>query len=56
MSNLIDKTYLDYEQYKTKVKQIEDRILKVPGMSKEYNSLQRKDSSTRRYFKNILRF
>ena len=36
LDDLIDKTNFDYVQYKTKAKQIEDRILKVPGMSKEY--------------------
>ena len=39
MSNLnyfIDRTNFDYEQNETKAKQLEDRILKVPGMSKSY--------------------
>ena len=36
LDDLIDKTNFDYVQYKKKAKQIEDRILKVPGMSKEY--------------------
>ena len=36
LDDLIDKTHFDYEQNETKAKQLEDRILKVPGMSKEY--------------------
>ena len=36
LNELIDKTHFDYEQNETKAKQLEDRILKVPGMSKEY--------------------
>ena len=36
LDDLIDRTHFDYEQNETKAKQLEDRILKVPGMSKEY--------------------
>tara|TARA_B100000989_G_scaffold298295_1_gene286936 strand:- start:3447 stop:3845 length:399 start_codon:yes stop_codon:yes gene_type:complete len=36
LNDLIDKTHFDYEQNETKAKQLEDRILKVPGMSKSY--------------------
>ena len=36
LDDLIDKTHFDYEQNETKAKQLEERILKVPGMSKEY--------------------
>ena len=36
LNELIDRTHFDYEQNETKAKQLEDRILKVPGMSKEY--------------------
>ena len=36
LNDLIDRTHFDYEQNETKAKQLEDRILKVPGMSKEY--------------------
>ena len=36
LNDLIDKTHFDYEQNETKAKQLEARILKVPGMSKEY--------------------
>ena len=36
LDDLIDKTHFDYEQNETKAKQLEDRILKVPGMSKSY--------------------
>ena len=36
LNELIDKTHFDYEQNETKAKQLEDRILKVPGMLKEY--------------------
>ena len=36
LDDLIDKTHFDYEQNETKAKQLEDRILKVPGMSKEF--------------------
>ena len=36
LDDLIDKTHFDYEQNETKAKQLEDRILKVPGMSKDY--------------------
>ena len=36
LNELIDRTHLDYEQNETKAKQLEDRILKVPGMSKEF--------------------
>ena len=35
LDDLIDRTHFDYEQNETKAK-LEDRILKVPGMSKEY--------------------
>ena len=36
LNNLIDRTHFDYEQNDTKAKQLEERILKVPGMSKQY--------------------
>ena len=36
LDDLIDRTHFDYEQNETKAKQLEDRILKVPGMSKSY--------------------
>ena len=36
LNDLIDKTHFDYEQNETKAKQLEERILKVPGMSKSY--------------------
>ena len=36
LNELIDRTHFDYEQNETKAKQLEERILKVPGMSKEY--------------------
>ena len=36
LNELIDRTHFDYEQNETKAKQLEDRILKVPGMSKEF--------------------
>ena len=36
LDDLIDKTHFDYEQNETKAKQLEDRILKVPGMLKSY--------------------
>ena len=36
LNDLIDRTHFDYEQKETKAKQLEDRILKVPGMSKSY--------------------
>ena len=36
LDDLIDRTHFDYEQNETKAKQLEDRILKVPGMSKEF--------------------
>ena len=36
LDDLIDKTHFDYEQNETKAKQLEDRILQVPGMSKSY--------------------
>ena len=36
LNDLIDRTHFDYEQNETKAKQLEDRILKVPGMSKSY--------------------
>ena len=36
LDDLIDKTHFDYEQNETKAKQLEERILKVPGMSKSY--------------------
>ena len=35
-NELIDKTHFDYEQNETQAKQLEERILKVPGMSKSY--------------------
>ena len=36
LNDLIDKTNFDYEQNETKAKELEERILKVPGMSKSY--------------------
>ena len=36
LDDLIDKTHFDYEQNETKAKQLEDRILIVPGMSKDF--------------------
>ena len=36
LNELIDRTHFDYEQNETKAKQLEERILKVPGMSNEY--------------------
>ena len=36
LNELIDRTHFDYEQNETKAKQLEERILKVPGMSKSY--------------------
>ena len=36
LNDLIDKTHFDYEQNEDKAKQLEERILKVPGMSKSY--------------------
>ena len=36
LDDLIDRTHFDYEQNEVKAKQLEDRILKVPGMSKEF--------------------
>jgi len=36
LNDLIDKTHFDYEQNETKAKELEERILKVPGMSKSY--------------------
>ena len=36
LNELIDRTHFDYEQNETKAKQLEERILKVPGMSREY--------------------
>ena len=36
LDDLIDRTHFDYEQNETKAKQLEDRILKVPGMSKDF--------------------
>tara|TARA_B100001769_G_C21793184_1_gene432316 strand:- start:145 stop:522 length:378 start_codon:yes stop_codon:yes gene_type:complete len=36
LNELIDRTHFDYEQNEVKAKQLEDRILQVKGMSKEY--------------------
>ena len=36
LDDLIDRTHFDYKQNEVKAKQLEDRILKVPGMSKEF--------------------
>ena len=36
LNDLIERTHFDYEQNETKAKQLEDRILKVPGLSKSY--------------------
>ncbi len=35
-NELIDKTHFDYEQNEAKARLLEERILKVPGMSKSY--------------------
>ena len=35
-NELIDKTHFEYEENESKAKQLEERILKVPGMSKSY--------------------
>ena len=35
-NELIDKTHFDDEQNEAKARQLEERILKVPGMSKSY--------------------
>ena len=36
LDDLIDRTHFDYEQNEAKARQLEERILKVPGMSKSY--------------------
>ena len=36
LNDLIDKTHFDYENNEDKAKQLEERILQVPGMSKNY--------------------
>jgi len=36
LNDLIDKTHFDYENNEDKAKQLEQRILQVPGMSKSY--------------------
>ena len=36
LNDLIDKTHFDYENNEDKAKQLEERILQVPGMSKSY--------------------
>ena len=36
LNELIVRTHFDYEQNETKAKQLEERILKVPGMSKDF--------------------
>ena len=36
LNDLIDRTHFDYEQNEVKAKQLEARILQVPGMSKEF--------------------
>ena len=36
LNDLIDKTHFNYEENEAKAKQLEERILKVPGMSKSY--------------------
>ena len=36
LNDLIDRTHFDYEQNEDKAKTLEERILKVPGMSKSY--------------------
>jgi len=36
LNDLIDRTHFDYEQNEVKAKQLEERILQVPGMSKSY--------------------
>ena len=35
-NELIDKTHFEYEENEVKAKQLEKRILQVPGMSKSY--------------------
>ena len=35
LDDLIDRTHFDYEQNETKAKQLEERILKVPGIPKK---------------------
>ncbi len=36
LNDLIDKTHFDYEENEAKARELEERILKVPGMSKSY--------------------
>ena len=36
LNELIDKTHFDYEKNEETARQLEERILKVPGMSKQY--------------------
>ena len=36
LNDLIDRTHFDYEQNEDKAKTLEERILKVPGMSNSY--------------------
>ena len=36
LNELIDRTHFEYEQNETKARELEERILKVPGMSKSY--------------------
>jgi len=36
LNELINKTHFDYEKNEETAKQLEERILKVPGMSKQY--------------------
>ena len=36
LNDLIDKTHFDYEENEAKARQLEERILQVPGMNKSY--------------------
>ena len=36
LNDLIDKTHFDYEENEAKARQLEERILQVPGMDKSY--------------------
>ncbi len=36
LNDLIDKTHFDYEENEAKARQLEERILQVPGMEKSY--------------------
>ena len=45
LNDLIDKTHFDYENNEDKAKQLEERILQVPGMSKSYLPSKFKDNT-----------